>query len=141
MTWYSYDCLFFFFFKQKTAYEIKECDWSSDVCSSDLVTRAKYRPGASPDGIGNSTDRFPAAAESSSREDTCRPARSISSTSAPPEAGSTSCSRTRPSRAGLGVARTAKWTDAGSVPTPVVCEETSTEIASIPHDSSPPPCH
>ena len=27
---------FFFFFKQKTAYEIKECDWSSDVCSSDL---------------------------------------------------------------------------------------------------------
>ena len=28
--------LLFFFFKQKTAYEIKECDWSSDVCSSDL---------------------------------------------------------------------------------------------------------
>ena len=26
-----------FFFKQKTAYEIKECDWSSDVCSSDLM--------------------------------------------------------------------------------------------------------
>ena len=25
------------FFKQKTAYEIKECDWSSDVCSSDLI--------------------------------------------------------------------------------------------------------
>eukprot|EP01046_Picozoa_sp_COSAG06_P091422 COSAG06_NODE_37707_length_432_cov_0.606607_1_plen_29_part_01 len=23
------------FFKQKTAYEISECDWSSDVCSSD----------------------------------------------------------------------------------------------------------
>ena len=29
-------CFCFFFFKQKTAYEIKECDWSSDVCSSDL---------------------------------------------------------------------------------------------------------
>src|ERR1051326_4470979 len=28
------ECIFFF--KQKTAYEIKECDWSSDVCSSDL---------------------------------------------------------------------------------------------------------
>src|SRR5881275_274391 len=27
---------FFFFFKQKTAYEIVPCDWSSDVCSSDL---------------------------------------------------------------------------------------------------------
>ena len=33
--YYLYD-LYFFFFKQKTAYEIKECDWSSDVCSSDL---------------------------------------------------------------------------------------------------------
>ena len=31
--------LFFFFFKQKTAYEIKECDWSSDVCSSDLLPK------------------------------------------------------------------------------------------------------
>ncbi len=28
--------LCFFFFKQKTAYEIYQCDWSSDVCSSDL---------------------------------------------------------------------------------------------------------
>ena len=27
----------FFFFKQKTAYEIYQCDWSSDVCSSDLT--------------------------------------------------------------------------------------------------------
>src|SRR5213075_3037682 len=27
---------FFFFFKQKTAYEITRRDWSSDVCSSDL---------------------------------------------------------------------------------------------------------
>ena len=27
---------FLFFFKQKTAYEIYQCDWSSDVCSSDL---------------------------------------------------------------------------------------------------------
>src|ERR1022692_2268517 len=30
--------IFFFFFKQKTAYEIQG-DWSSDVCSSDLVER------------------------------------------------------------------------------------------------------
>ena len=29
--------VFFFFFKQKTAYEIYQCDWSSDVCSSDLI--------------------------------------------------------------------------------------------------------
>src|SRR3546814_795652 len=30
--------LYFFFFKQKTAYEMRISDWSSDVCSSDLVT-------------------------------------------------------------------------------------------------------
>src|SRR3546814_4140971 len=28
---------FFFFFKQKTAYEMRISDWSSDVCSSDLA--------------------------------------------------------------------------------------------------------
>src|SRR3546814_5408358 len=28
----------FFFFKQKTAYEMRISDWSSDVCSSDLQT-------------------------------------------------------------------------------------------------------
>src|SRR3546814_12436324 len=32
-----YSLLFFFFFKQKTAYEMRISDWSSDVCSSDLV--------------------------------------------------------------------------------------------------------
>src|SRR3546814_5235682 len=32
--------MFFFFFKQKTAYEMRISDWSSDVCSSDLVTAA-----------------------------------------------------------------------------------------------------
>src|SRR3546814_9678543 len=31
-----HDCCFFFFFKQKTAYELRISDWSSDVCSSDL---------------------------------------------------------------------------------------------------------
>src|SRR3546814_6083319 len=28
-----------FFFKQKTAYEMRISDWSSDVCSSDLIER------------------------------------------------------------------------------------------------------
>src|SRR3546814_7970641 len=32
----------FFFFKQKTAYEMRISDWSSDVCSSDLA----FDPGA-----------------------------------------------------------------------------------------------
>src|SRR3546814_2402047 len=30
------ECMFFFF-KQKTAYEMRISDWSSDVCSSDLI--------------------------------------------------------------------------------------------------------
>src|SRR3546814_1860236 len=32
-------CVCFFFFKQKTAYEMRISDWSSDVCSSDLRGR------------------------------------------------------------------------------------------------------
>src|SRR3546814_4965784 len=38
--WCSEECVMvfyvFFFFKQKTAYEMRISDWSSDVCSSDL---------------------------------------------------------------------------------------------------------
>src|SRR3546814_6259918 len=33
----SFVFLFVFFFKQKTAYEMRISDWSSDVCSSDLA--------------------------------------------------------------------------------------------------------
>src|SRR3546814_1575052 len=37
-TWYlGRELKFFFFFKQKTAYEMRISDWSSDVCSSDLL--------------------------------------------------------------------------------------------------------
>src|SRR3546814_5964885 len=38
-------CLFiFFFFKQKTAYEMRISDWSSDVCSSDLFMGGRVIP-------------------------------------------------------------------------------------------------
>src|SRR3546814_10464731 len=37
-----FDCIWFFFFKQKTAYEMHISDWSSDVCSSDLGLRGRY---------------------------------------------------------------------------------------------------
>src|SRR3546814_9332204 len=37
--------MLFFFFKQKTAYDMRISDWSSDVCSSDLqVTPSSLRP-------------------------------------------------------------------------------------------------
>src|SRR3546814_7766080 len=40
----SHDDLFFF--KQKTAYEMRISDWSSDVCSSDLLVEARAPAGA-----------------------------------------------------------------------------------------------
>src|SRR3546814_11246737 len=35
--YYIIEYVYVFFFKQKTAYEMRISDWSSDVCSSDLV--------------------------------------------------------------------------------------------------------
>src|SRR3546814_5543975 len=63
-----YSCCFmfliiFFFFKQKTAYEMRISDWSSDVCSSDLAFKvilgeAPFGPGG--DGPGVIASRFAA---------------------------------------------------------------------------------
>src|SRR3546814_17084992 len=36
---------YFIFFKQKTAYEMRSSDGSSDVCSSDLIVQGGYRIG------------------------------------------------------------------------------------------------
>src|SRR3546814_1003346 len=38
------ECIFFFF-KQKTAYEMRISDWSSDVCSSDLLPVQRLHAG------------------------------------------------------------------------------------------------
>src|SRR3546814_15142846 len=53
----------FFFFKQKTAYEMRISDWSSDVCSSDLAT-FRGRPGE-PQAIQAEMDRISASREAS----------------------------------------------------------------------------
>src|SRR3546814_2738663 len=45
----DYIYVVFFFFKQKTAYEMRISDWSSDVCSSDLM---RSRSGVRSDGVG-----------------------------------------------------------------------------------------
>src|SRR3546814_20892361 len=45
------DCDVFFFFKQKTAYDMRISDWSSDVCSSDLAWPRLHFP-ACPDQPG-----------------------------------------------------------------------------------------
>src|SRR3546814_7397929 len=44
------DIVIFFFFKQKTAYEMRISDWSSDVCSSDLDLRDREGPRGQPLG-------------------------------------------------------------------------------------------
>src|SRR3546814_7698483 len=54
-----------FFFKQKTAYEMRISDWSSDVCSSDLsdegeVNRLYTSRGMVPLRDGYCADRHPA---------------------------------------------------------------------------------
>src|SRR3546814_2708683 len=38
---FSFVLFFVFFFKQKTAYEMRISDWSSDVCSSDLLSQIR----------------------------------------------------------------------------------------------------
>src|SRR3546814_7190028 len=46
----SFMCCLFFVFKQKTAYEVRISDWSSDVCSSDLFARKQPPPRARTGG-------------------------------------------------------------------------------------------
>src|SRR3546814_7876028 len=52
MVWIgSNNVYFIFFFKQKTAYEMRISDWSSDVCSSDLMDAGaiiECRPAITP---------------------------------------------------------------------------------------------
>src|SRR3546814_10479147 len=47
--WIVFSCrLYVFFFKQKTAYEMRISDWSSDVCSSDLLPFPAHQTSAPP---------------------------------------------------------------------------------------------
>src|SRR3546814_15840728 len=62
---------FCFFFKQKTAYELRISDWSSDVCSSDLTTTGSSPPGAT----GCRPCSSPTASASSARWSSTRPPR------------------------------------------------------------------
>src|SRR3546814_9309439 len=55
-------CVYFFFFKQKTAYEMRISDWSSDVCSSDLALGNLV-----PNVVLNGSGTFPGTASFSIR--------------------------------------------------------------------------
>src|SRR3546814_4606489 len=52
---YSSKNIYLFFFKQKTAYEMRISDWSSDVCSSDLGN-ATPQDDTSSGNKGHTTD-------------------------------------------------------------------------------------
>src|SRR3546814_18020944 len=60
-------CVFFFFFKQKTAYEMRISDWSSDVCSSDLIRRAAGSNGRERSPTGSARP-FPPACRATKRK-------------------------------------------------------------------------
>src|SRR3546814_2638068 len=53
------DYVLFFFFKQKTAYEMRISDWSSDVCSSDLHSGSKATMTVRVDGSGRAVHDGP----------------------------------------------------------------------------------
>src|SRR3546814_2363310 len=55
-------CYVFFFFKQKTAYDMRISDWSSDVCSSDLAAGSVLAADARPPGAGAGA-RLPVAVD------------------------------------------------------------------------------
>src|SRR3546814_9082009 len=65
----------FYLFKQKTAYELRISDWSSDVCSSDLVCQNMKTLAADPTKTGpkpreKTMSRRPQAAAGASPADT-----------------------------------------------------------------------
>src|SRR3546814_6582964 len=84
-----YACVCCFFFKQKTAYEMRISDWSSDVCSSDLPAgsargcptpggrrRVRLAKHALPAGVKRSDARNPGgvpAQQCGGRVAVCRP--------------------------------------------------------------------
>src|SRR3546814_5082822 len=68
LVWTEYDVFtyMFFFFKQKTAYEMRISDWSSDVCSSDLqrplIFQDTFRAAYSSHRTGRHSEKAPCGA-------------------------------------------------------------------------------
>src|SRR3546814_15191846 len=76
------ECVRVFFFNQKTAYELRISDWSSDVCSSDLACvrnggrlSIAMRPITIPSGTPTAPPTRPTRTDSNSRSRTISPRR------------------------------------------------------------------
>src|SRR3546814_12617346 len=81
-------CCFFFFFKQKTAYEMRISDWSSDVCSSDLTAAAAIEP-AFPEPPPTPAPVSAATPEASGNDAAAEAANDAGETAVPPEVAQT----------------------------------------------------
>src|SRR3546814_3989364 len=71
---------YIFFFKQKTAYEMRSSDWSSDVCSSDLSVTASVRFRIKSSARTASSARACSASEAASADEplcASRPAKTL----------------------------------------------------------------
>src|SRR3546814_4775503 len=73
--------VFFFFFKQKTAYEMRISDWSSDVCSSDLSRKQGDHHGNGHGATG--ARKFRHAVHSHAPNHSCPAATGVSTASTP----------------------------------------------------------
>src|SRR3546814_3927894 len=119
-----YQVILFFFFKQKTAYEMRISDWSSDVCSSDLRARSSTASAGTqpPTGLpGEHRNTSRAACRSASA---ATASRSIEKSS-PPSRSGTSINGARCSRA-----HTAYIPNTGGV-TSTRSEEHTSELQSL----------
>src|SRR3546814_14582407 len=84
--------MYCFFFKRKTAYELRISDWSSDVCSSDLKPQAAVAPNAYDDpemwfarpGMENNPSAWRPAADGSETPGTEIPAEKAAGELIPP---------------------------------------------------------
>src|SRR3546814_12149284 len=112
VVWFLYDV---FFFKQKTAYEMRNSDWSSDVCSSDLHAGKNHRPEHS-DGdtmlVGDMQEERPEI------EDGGRP----SGKARLAEEEEADCDGERDSAVGIAVGRGKQRQDAGQKGAPAVID-------------------
>src|SRR3546814_7621456 len=86
--------VFVFFFKQKTAYEMRISDWSSDVCSSDLQENQQDRRLLVVQPFEQRDDD--SHAQENEREDVSR----VEATLEPPSQNQQSCSRQTPHKVG-----------------------------------------
>src|SRR3546814_3614460 len=80
-------CCYFFFFKQKTAYEMRISDWSSDVCSSDLPDGQRCRDGGGGDRLAHGGLPLVAPPPIGGDESTMQapPGRALGATGEPPQ--------------------------------------------------------